>query len=182
MTRSSRLDARSEDRQDPGVLARQHAGRDRVTAAVLTAAIADASRIAVGTPVSPSNRTTTPWWASSPRAGLPGITATALSEKTGSEPPRQAGIHAKQPGRSLRHQLRARRHVSLAAGQRHEHVCHRLSALERRQQLQHVLVVEDEDLAHASALSKSSSGGVSSRRSSASRTGSRCSGVLRWSC
>ncbi len=50
-----------------------------VTAAVLISVTAEALRIAVGIPVSPSNNVTMPWWASSPRAGLPGIRQIALS-------------------------------------------------------------------------------------------------------
>ncbi len=68
-----------------------------LTAAVRTAVTADASRIAVGTPVAPSNRVTVPWWVSSPRAGLPGIRHSVLSANTGSSPPRHAGISPMNP-------------------------------------------------------------------------------------
>ena len=71
-----------------------------LTAAVRTAVTADASRIAVGTPIAPSNSVTVPWWESSPRAGLPGITHSDLSANTGSSPPRHAGISPMNPGAS----------------------------------------------------------------------------------
>ena len=73
---------------------------EAVTAAVRISVIADASRIAVGTPVSPSNRVTIPWWASRPRAGLARIRQIALSANTAlSAPwsPRQPGINPISP-------------------------------------------------------------------------------------
>jgi len=53
-----------------------------VTAAVRISVIAEASRMAVGLPVTPSNSVTVPWWVSRPRAGLPGIRHSALSANT----------------------------------------------------------------------------------------------------
>ena len=51
-----------------------------VVAAVRISVTAEAFRIAVGTPLTPSNATTTPWWASSPRSrGFAGVTTIALS-------------------------------------------------------------------------------------------------------
>ena len=74
------------------------------TAAVRISVIADASRIALGTPVSPSKSVTVPWWASRPRLGLPGKMQTALSENSGRAPPRCAGmspINPSDPGGTL---------------------------------------------------------------------------------
>ena len=68
-----------------------------VTAAVRISVTAEASRIAVGTPVSPSNSVTIPWCASSPRAGLPGIRQIALSANTGSLAAAPAGISPMNP-------------------------------------------------------------------------------------
>jgi hypothetical protein len=71
-----------------------------VTAAVRTAVTAEASRIAVGTPVSPSKSVTSPWCASSPRAGLPGMMHTALSANAAAavwSPARQPGISPRNP-------------------------------------------------------------------------------------
>ncbi len=59
-----------------------------VTAAVRIEVSAEALRIAVGRPVSPSNSVTVPWWASSPTAGLAGKMPTALRLYTGRSPPR----------------------------------------------------------------------------------------------
>ncbi len=71
-----------------------------LTAAVLILVIAEASRIAVGTPVWGSNRVTVPWWESRPRAGLPGMMQIALSANAGWSPPRQAGIRPMKPSAS----------------------------------------------------------------------------------
>jgi hypothetical protein len=59
-----------------------------VTAAVRIEVSAEALRIAVGRPVSPSNSVTVPWWASSPSPGLAGKMQTALRLYTGCSPPR----------------------------------------------------------------------------------------------
>ncbi len=77
-----------------------------MTAAVRISVTAEASRIAVGTPVSPSNSVTVPWCASRPRAGLPGMMQIALSANAAPLPacaplsrfaPRQLGISPISP-------------------------------------------------------------------------------------
>src|SRR5581483_4749541 len=59
-----------------------------VTAAVRTAVTGDAFMTASVRPVTPSNSVTVPWWASRPRAGLAGTTATVFSAYSGRSPPR----------------------------------------------------------------------------------------------
>ena len=94
--------------EDAPASARPRAPSSRVasadTAAVRISVIADASRIELGTPVSPSKSVTVPWWASRPRLGLPGKMQTALSENSGRAPPRCAGIspiNPSEPGGTL---------------------------------------------------------------------------------
>ena len=58
------------------------------TAAVRISVIADAFSSARSCPVSPSWRRTAPWWASSPRAGLPGAITISFSDQAGRSPPR----------------------------------------------------------------------------------------------
>ncbi len=71
-----------------------------VTAAVRISVTAEALRIAVGMPVSPSNSVTVPWWVSSPRDGLLGIRHSALSPNVAPSPPPAAklGISPINPG------------------------------------------------------------------------------------
>lgn len=56
------------------------------TAAVRISVTAEAFSSASGKPVPALDSSTTPWWESSPRAGLPGMTQIALTAKAGSRP------------------------------------------------------------------------------------------------
>ena len=66
-------------------------------AAVRISVSADALITASGSPVCALDSSTTPWWASSPAAGLPGMMQIALRLNAASPPGRAQGISAISP-------------------------------------------------------------------------------------
>ena len=83
------------------------------------------------------------------------------------------GHQPHEPGRALERHHEAQRHLRLAPGVGGQHLGHRLRAVLRGERGEHVVVAEDQHRASSSRWA-----GLSGR-SSASRTGSRCSGTVR---
>ena len=129
------------------------------TAAVRISVIGEAFRIARSSPVSPSWRSTAPWCASSPRAGLPGTITISFSDHVEPSPPLWAGmkpIRLVRAGRTRRRigAAGAARRARASGGRRPSLRCTRPSAAAGD-----VVLGEDEHAHAKSAASCSRSAG-----------------------
>ena len=156
-----------------GVLAASRRVATPETAAVRTAVIAPAFRIAFVSPVSPSKSATKPWCESRPRALFPGKIATAFSAYSGALAAAVRGHQPHQARLARRTDDESQRVVHLAARERSERLGHHVDALVHRQEPAHVMLVDHTHGHWKNDAIRSRSAGESAT-SRAARMGSSC--------